>query len=55
MHFYIKYIGKLTGRTNEFQQSMVFKTDALERPKFDCINQFLKNAYRYTVPLLLAT
>ena len=37
VYFYIKYIGKYPGLTNEFQRSMVFKTDKFERPKFDYI------------------
>ena len=36
VYFNIKYIGKLAGPTNKFEQSLVFETGEIERPKFDC-------------------
>ena len=42
MYFYIKYIGKLSGLTTEFQQSMEFETGEFERLKFDCIYRLIK-------------
>ena len=46
MYFNIKCIGKLPGPTNEFEQSLVFETGEFERPKFDCINVYLKSSHR---------
>ena len=39
VHFYITctYVGKLPGLKNELQRSMVFETDELKRPKFNCM------------------
>ena len=36
VYFYIKYIGKLLGLTNEAQRSMVLETCEFEQPKFVC-------------------
>ena len=37
VYFYIKYIGKLLGLTNEVQRSMVLETWEFEQPKFVCM------------------
>ena len=48
VYFNIKYIGKLPGPTNEFEQSLVFETGEFERPKFDCMLKLMaKNKFSF--------